>query len=120
MAKCPWCNEWEGPPEKYSDHLKYCKKYPPNIEAMKEQARVGPITKEERAKLKRQVEDMLTSMLEDEVKAQHDYAALASFLRQLGYPAEAETIDKIQKGEYEHWTKINEVRNNVRVLSYAY
>jgi len=42
MAKCPWCNEWEGPPEKYSDHLKYCKKYPLNIEAMKEQAQVRP------------------------------------------------------------------------------
>jgi len=36
MVKCPWCNEWEGPPSQYSDHLKYCKKYPPNIEAMKE------------------------------------------------------------------------------------
>jgi hypothetical protein len=43
MVKCPWCNEWEGPPAKYSDHLKYCKKYPPNYEAMKEQAQVRPI-----------------------------------------------------------------------------
>jgi len=43
MVVCPWCNEWEGPPEKYSDHLQYCKKYPQNIEAMKEQARVRPI-----------------------------------------------------------------------------
>jgi len=43
MVKCPWCNEWEGPPAEYSDHLKYCKKYPPNIEAMKEQAQVHPI-----------------------------------------------------------------------------
>jgi len=40
MAKCPWCKEWEGPPEKYSDHLQYCKKYPPNYEAIKERARI--------------------------------------------------------------------------------
>jgi len=47
MVRCPWCNEWEGPPSQYSDHLKYCKKYPPNIEAMKEQARVRPIGESE-------------------------------------------------------------------------
>ena len=47
MVKCPWCNEWEGPQSQYSDHLKYCKKYPPNIEAMKEQARVCPIGESE-------------------------------------------------------------------------
>jgi len=43
MVKCPWCNEWEGPPSEYSDHLQYCKKYPPHYEAMKEQARVRSI-----------------------------------------------------------------------------
>jgi len=34
MVKCPWGCGWEGQPEKYSGHLEYCKKYPPNIEAM--------------------------------------------------------------------------------------
>ena len=43
MVKCPWCNEWEGPPAKYSDHLKYCKKYPPHYEVIKEQARIHPM-----------------------------------------------------------------------------
>ncbi len=25
--KCPWCKEWEGPPEEYSEHLKSCPGY---------------------------------------------------------------------------------------------
>jgi hypothetical protein len=202
MVKCPWCNEWEGPPQEYSDHLKYCKKYPPHYEAIKERARVrsiergspmpseekiwkvkakefhwgrdhwekvmiepirgklleykrgeyvifeaprrliedyirrrilydyeileehssNPFTKspEEREKLKRQVDDMLTRMIEDEVKAQKEYEQIASILRDLNYPAEAEIIEKILKDEEKHWAQVNEVRNNVRVLSYAY
>lgn len=40
MVKCPWCNDWEGIPAQYSDHLQYCKKYPPNIELMKQEAHV--------------------------------------------------------------------------------
>lgn len=38
--QCPWCGK-EIPLGEYSDHLQYCKKYPPHYEAIKEQARIG-------------------------------------------------------------------------------
>lgn len=122
--KCPWCNEWEGPPAKYSDHLKYCKKYPPNYEAMKEQARVRPIEAsrppEEREKLKRWIDEDLSKMITDEIQAQKDYTEIESALRDLGYPTEADKIAKIQKDEAEHMNILNEVKGHVRLLSYAY
>lgn len=37
--ECPWCGD-EVTTEEYSKHLEYCKKYPPNYEAIKERARI--------------------------------------------------------------------------------
>lgn len=75
---------------------------------------------EERAKLKRQVDDVLQHMIEDEIQAQKEYEQIASVLRDLDYPAEAETIEKIKAQEVEHMNTLLDVKRHVRLLSYAH